>query len=159
MKKGRLLPIRCVIIHATKTGNIESPLGWLCDPKSQASAHFLIGRDGRVIQLVDEADTSWHAGLSTWRGMEYVNPKSGNPTVNPCSIGVELVNLNDGKDPYPKAQFDVLVELVSGACIRHGVAIEDVIGHEDVAPGRKTDPGPMFNWTEFRARLYSLGVA
>jgi len=144
--------VTLVVIHATATPGISSPLAWLCDPSAKASAHYLIGLDGTTYRLVHEQDVSWHAGESRWRSMEYVNPKTGKPTVNNCSIGIELVNPNDGYTPYPEAQLAVCAQLVRAICEEYSVGLEDVVGHADVAPGRKNDP-LGFDWHGFRARL------
>lgn len=141
--------VTCVIIHATATSGIESPLAWLCDPKSKVSAHYLIGLNGRVIQLVAENDIAWHAGDSEWGGQK---------SVNAFSIGIELVNANDGKMQYPSPQVTACVDLVAAICQERGITSENVIGHADIAPGRKTDPAG-FQWFAFRAQLLAAGIA
>ena len=123
--------ITCLVVHATATSGIESPRRWLCDPTAKKSAHYLIGKDGTVLQLVQDKDIAWHAGESEWKGKKWVNH---------FSIGIELVNLNDGKDPYPLAQLNSCQDLLSELCQDYGVNPIDVIGHKDVAPGRKSDP-------------------
>lgn len=150
--------VTLLVVHATATSGIESPKNWLCDKVSKASAHYLIGVDGRVLRLVKEEDVAWHAGVSEWRGMERISHTTKNPSVNHCSIGYELVNICDGKDPYPEAQVAALAELVADACKRHGVLMENIVGHEDIAPGRKPDPGIMFPWQSFEETLHGLGV-
>lgn len=138
----------CVIIHAT-AGELVGALQELCDPKpampaARVSAHYVIARDGTVYQLVHEEDVAWHAGVSFWQG------KSG---VNEFSVGLELVNRNDGVDPYPELQLVATAQLVKAICSENGIQPMDVIGHSDIAPGRKTDPGFAFPWPNFRARL------
>ena len=98
------------------------------------SSHFLIRRDGALVQFVSCDDRAWHAGASHWHGRD---------DCNDFSIGVEL----EGSDhtPYAEAQYDTLVMLVDALCARY--PIEDVVGHSDIAPGRKTDPGFAFDWT------------
>lgn len=137
--------ITCVIIHATATSGIESPKEWLCDPASQVSAHFLLDVDGSIYQLVDDNDIAWHAGVSEWKGQE---------NVNNFSIGIELVNSNDGKMTYPEEQLKSLVCLVAEICEVNNITASDVIGHKDIAPGRKTDPA-NFPWDDFRLDLAS----
>lgn len=141
--------VTCVIIHATATSKLASPLEWLTSQESKVSAHYLIDVDGTVLQLVDENNVAWHAGESTWRGA------SG---VNQFSIGIELVNANDEKMPYPEAQIEACRYLVGAICTERGIKSEDVVGHADIAPGRKTDPA-NFPWDDFRARLYRDGVS
>lgn len=103
----------------------------------RVSAHFLIGRDGALTQFVPCGRRAWHAGRSSWRGR---------PDCNNFSVGVEL----EGSDElaYEPAQYGVLAQLAQALCRRY--PITDFAGHDDVAPGRKTDPGPAFDWARFR---------
>ena len=105
----------------------------------KVSAHFLIRRDGALIQFVGCFDRAWHAGASAWKGRERCND---------FSVGIEL----EGTDamPYAPAQYTMLARLIRA--LRRACPIEDIVGHSDVAPGRKTDPGPAFDW----ARLHRL---
>jgi AmpD protein len=106
----------------------------------RVSSHFFIRRDGEVIQFVPCALRAWHAGASRWRGRERCND---------FSIGVEL----EGSDliPFRLAQYDALAALTQELRARY--PIEDIVGHSDIAPGRKTDPGPFFDWERIRSRL------
>lgn len=149
--------VSLVVIHATRTAKSGSPLEWLTLPSSQKSAHYLIDLDGTVYQLVDENNIAWHAGNSKWKGMETVS-HAGNPTVNPCSIGIELVNANDGIMPYPEEQIEACRNLVSAICKERNIKSENVVGHYDVSPGRKSDP-LGFPFDDFKGRLYLDGVA
>jgi N-acetylmuramoyl-L-alanine amidase len=142
-RTGRSKPITCVVIHATATAAIESPRDWLSNPASKVSAHYLIGTDGAIYHMVHESDTAWHAGESEWRGEK---------NVNDFGIGIELVNSNDGKMAYPEAQLISCAALVKDICSDYKIEFENVIGHLDIAPGRKTDPAG-FPWDDFRARL------
>jgi AmpD protein len=99
----------------------------------RVSAHFLVRRDGALVQFVRCADRAWHAGVSCWAGEERCND---------FSIGIELEGVDD--QAYEDAQYETLVALV--AALRARYPIEDVVGHSDIAPGRKTDPGPAFDW-------------
>lgn len=149
--------VSLIVIHATETTGFDSPLEWLRSPESNVSAHFLFGKDGMVAQLVDEANVAYHAGVSAWKGMKAVNKKTGAASVNHCSIGHELVNANDGKDPWPQAQLDALAKIVAAECREYGLAICDVVGHMDIAPCRKTDPAE-FPWIEFGKSLAMMGI-
>lgn len=141
--------IACVVIHATATKGLQGPIEWLCSPISKVSAHYLIGLEGTLIQMVSEKNIAWHAGESCWKGKEGVNT---------FSVGIELVNPNDGIFPYPEVQLAQAVALCREICRDYNIKAEDVVGHADIAPGRKTDPA-NFPWVEFRARLREQGVA
>lgn len=100
----------------------------------RVSAHFLIRRDGELIQFVACAQRAWHAGVSSWEGRERCND---------FSIGIELEGCDEL--PFEEAQYQRLVELIT--CLRQCYPIATVVGHSDIAPGRKTDPGPCFDWS------------
>jgi len=106
----------------------------------KVSAHFLIRRDGSLIQFVPCTKRAWHAGTSKWCGRERCND---------FSIGVELEGADD--QAYPEQQYGRLAELA--VALRRHYPITDIVGHADIAPGRKTDPGPAFDWSHFRASL------
>lgn len=141
--------IWAVIIHSTATSGIKSPLEWLTSEASKVSAHYLIDRDGDIFQLVDELHVAWHAGTSSWAGAE---------NVNNFSIGIELVNANDGIMTYPEAQLESLRSLVVAICKERNISSANVVGHYHIAPGRKTDP-LGFPFDDFKGRLYIDGVA
>lgn len=107
----------------------------LCDPAAEVSAHYLIAADGTLLQLVDEASRAWHAGAGEWRGRGDVNSRS---------IGVELDN--PGGQPFAAPQMRVLERLLEDILGRWSLGPEAVIAHSDMAPGRKSDPGPRFDW-------------
>ena len=104
------------------------------------STHLFVRRSGEVIQFVPCFRRAWHAGVSSWRGRERCND---------YSVGIEL----EGADelPYLEAQYQQTVRLI--AALRHRYPIDDIVGHADISPGRKSDPGPAFDWTYLRARL------
>ena len=119
-------------------------LARLCDPGAEVSAHYLIGSDGTVYGLVSEEARAWHAGAGEWAGADDVNSRS---------IGIELDN--DGHGPFAEAQMVALEALLRDVMDRLKIAASGVIGHSDVAPGRKVDPGPFFDWP----RLERQGLA
>ncbi len=136
-----------VILHGTWTETVEESLGFLTSQTppeglGRVSAHYLIDRDGTLYSLVDESMRAWHAGVSHWQGID---------DVNSASIGIELQN--NGKEDYTAAQIDALIPLLQGIQARHGIKTESILGHEQVAPGRKDDPGPRFPWTLLRTKL------
>ncbi|QRK08073.1 N-acetylmuramoyl-L-alanine amidase [Archangium violaceum] len=163
-----------VLIH--HTGNVngrwsnQSALTWLCTKGSMVSAHYLITTGGIVYRLVPEDLKAWHAGESH---MPWEEPKKGE-SVNDRSIGIEIVNPGDGVTPFTEAQYKALAWLVSDivrrlewdcATFMYGVTVDliptarghrgYVLGHRDVAPGRKTDPADNFDWTRIRKDLAS----
>lgn len=122
----------------------EAALERLCDPGAEVSAHYLIAGDGTFWQMVAEEKRAWHAGAGAWDGVEDINSRS---------IGIELDNR--GTHPFAEPQMAVLEALLRDVLARWSLGPEAVIGHSDMAPGRKCDPGPRFDW----ARLASGGLA
>ena len=125
--------ITAVVIHSTANSNLQRVVEWFNNPNAQVSAHYTIGKDGKIVQHVKDSDRAWHAGQSVWKGRN---------SVNDYGIGIELVNLNDGRDPYPEPQHQANVALVAYLCYRYNVQVDDIMGHVDIAlpPGRKSDP-------------------
>jgi LysM repeat protein len=125
--------IWAIVIHSTASSSLEGVISWFNDPAVQLSSHYAIGKDGRIVQHVRDEDRAWHAGKSEWKGV---------PGVNDYGLGIELVNLNDGSDPYPEAQHHSNVLLCAYLCGKHHIKPEDIVGHVDIAvpPGRKSDP-------------------
>ena len=124
-----------VILHHTSTESTDRAIRILTDPATRVSAHYLIGRDGRRMQLVDERSRAWHAGDSRW---------GGNADINSSSIGIELDN--SGFEPFPEAQIRALLALLSELRERYRFPAANYLGHGDVAPGRKVDPSRYFPW-------------
>jgi N-acetylmuramoyl-L-alanine amidase len=124
-----------VVLHYTAMASAEAALDRLCDPRTEVSCHWLIGEAGEVFALVPEALRAWHAGAGTWGGAGDVNSRS---------IGIELQN--DGRSPFPERQMAALEMLLAGVMERWGIAPRGVIAHSDMAPDRKADPGPRFDW-------------
>lgn len=137
--------INVLVIHATGSGNIEGTISWFKQTKSGVSSHYLVGKDGRTICFVDTANKAWHAGVSSWEGKT---------DVGSFSVGIELVNKNDGKDPYPPEQIKALAELTVLIQKAHpGIKDEGIVGHDQVAPGRKSDPNLNFPWVAYGVAL------
>lgn len=134
-----------VIIHHTGDDTLEQALRTLSSPERKVSAHYLIGRDGRIVQLVDESDRAWHAGKSWWAGFT---------DINSVSLGIELDN--NGREPFADAQIDSLLELLADIRQRHHVPPANFIGHADVAPARKDDPSRFFPWQRLAAQGFGL---
>lgn len=133
------VPIDMLVLHYTGMKDGRSALERLCDAEARVSAHYLIEEDGAVYALVDEARRAWHAGLGAWRGLDDINSRS---------IGIELVNPGHefGYRPFPVAQMEALARLAPDILARHPIPPRNVVGHADVAPARKEDPGELFDW-------------
>lgn len=137
-RRERLRP-EIIILHYTGMETGQGAEDWLCDPASEVSSHYLVHEDGRIVQMVREHDRAWHAGKSFWHGVTDINSRS---------IGIEIVNPGHafGYMPFPKRQIRAVIELCRGIVGRHQIGPEMVLGHSDVAVGRKVDPGEKFPW-------------
>ncbi|SIO56587.1 N-acetylmuramoyl-L-alanine amidase [Rhodovulum sp. ES.010] len=133
-----------IVLHYTAMADAEAALARLCDPGAEVSAHYLVARDGRLFHLVDEAARAWHAGAGRWGDVTDVNSRS---------IGIELDN--PGDRPFSAPLMTTLEALLREVMARRAVPPERVIGHSDMAPGRKGDPGRRFDWR----RLARQGLA
>ncbi len=132
-----------IIIHYTDMPTAESALERLCDPQAKVSAHYLIAKTGEIYKLVPENKAAHHAGISHWRGRD---------SLNQYSIGIELDNPGHaaGKlKPFPDVQIEALIALIRDIRTRHKIHDWNIIGHSDVAPDRKKDPGELFDWEGF----------
>lgn len=138
-----------LILHYTGMESAAAALDRLCSPEAKVSAHYLIDEDGTVWRLVAEERRAWHAGVSFWRGRR---------DINGASIGIELVNPGHGPDyrPFPEAQMAALETLAGDIVARHPIPPRHVLGHSDVAPQRKADPGELFDWQ--RLALAGVGL-
>jgi N-acetylmuramoyl-L-alanine amidase len=145
---ARALPISMVVLHYTGMRTGAEALERLCSAEAQVSAHYLIDEDGTVTALVPEDKRAWHAGNSYWRGIT---------DINSASVGIELVNPGHewGYRAFPPAQMEALLPLLADIVERNGIAAANVVGHSDIAPARKQDPGELFDWS----RLARIGLA
>lgn len=143
------LGIDLLLIHYTGTAGAEESLARLCDPVERLSAHYLIDETGTVYALVAEDRRAWHAGVSSW---------AGESDINGCSVGIELANPGHefGYRPFPEAQIKALEALAPDILARHAIPPRRVLGHSDVAPARKKDPGELFDWARLAARGIGL---
>lgn len=124
-----------IVLHYTGMADAASARARLCDPMAEVSAHWLLHEDGTAEALVPEDLRAWHAGAGAWQGRDDVNSRS---------IGIEIVN--PGDRPFTAAQMDALTLLLTQIMARWRIGPEGIIGHSDMAPGRKCDPGPRFDW-------------
>src|SRR3954468_12197938 len=128
-----------IVLHYTGMPDVEGALARLCTAGTDVSAHYVVLEDGRIVQCVPEAKRAWHAGASSWAGEQ---------DVNSCSIGVEIVNRGHdwGYPDFPLRQVAAVIALCRGIMLRRNVPTQRVLGHSDVAPARKKDPGEKFPW-------------
>jgi N-acetylmuramoyl-L-alanine amidase len=140
-------PVDMLVLHYTGMTSGAAAVDRLCNPAAGVSAHYTIDEDGTVYAHVAEARRAWHAGVSHWAGVDNVNARS---------IGIELVNPGHeyGYREFPEDQIAALVTLCHGILLRHPIPSARVLGHSDVAPARKDDPGELFPW----ARLAKAGI-
>jgi N-acetylmuramoyl-L-alanine amidase len=146
---ARPATIDMLILHYTGMTSAEAAIQRLCDPAAQVSAHYVIDEDGTIHRLVDEARRAWHAGVSSW---------AGRTDLNDVSVGIELVNPGHewGYRPFPPAQRDACIALARDIVRRHAIPPWRVLGHSDVAPTRKEDPGELFDWPALARRGVGL---
>jgi len=145
----RTLSISLLVLHYTGMETGAAALERMTDAQAKVSAHYMVEEDGRIFQMVDEDKRAWHAGVSEW---------CGESNINSASIGIEIVNgghdwpLPDGSlPPYPDAQIAALIPLCKAIMSRHNISAEGVVGHSDIAPARKQDPGEHFPWAGLAA--------
>jgi N-acetylmuramoyl-L-alanine amidase len=142
-----LRPVDMLVLHYTGMQSAAAALDRLCDPAARVSAHYVVEEDGTVWRLVSEARRAFHAGISSWQGES---------NLNQVSIGVEIVNPGHewGYRPFPEPQMAAVEALCRDILSRHPIPPYRVVGHSDIAPDRKTDPGELFDW----ARLARAGI-
>ena len=128
-----------LILHYTATKTGEEACDWLCNPQSQVSCHYLIMENGSLRQLVDEKQRAWHAGVSSWHDQNDINSRS---------IGIEIQHDGDISQPYPEIQITHLIVLIGDILSRYAIPPCHILGHSDVAPFRKIDPGSHFPWQQ-----------
>ncbi len=144
----RKLPVSMLVLHYTGMPDADSAINWLANPESKVSAHYVVTEAGEVVRMVPEEKRAWHAGASYWRGIA---------DVNSASIGIEICNPGHewGYRGFPDAQVEALIPLMYDIVTRHNITRGNIVGHSDVAPDRKLDPGEMFPW----GRLARLRLA
>jgi N-acetylmuramoyl-L-alanine amidase len=142
-------PVDMLILHYTGMRSGAAALDRLCDPAAKVSAHYVVEEDGQVFRLVPEARRAWHAGISHWRGASGLNARS---------IGIEVVNPGHehGYRPFAALQMAALCDLCLAILARHPIPAWNVVGHSDVAPDRKEDPGEFFDWKGLAAHGVGL---
>lgn len=141
----RSLPITMIVLHYTGMQTGEAAIERLRDPAAKVSSHHVVAEDGTVLRLVDEEKRAWHAGRSHWRGVK---------DINSASVGIEIVNPGHewGYRPFPDEQVAAVIRLVHEIKDRYEITRGNIVGHSDIAPARKQDPGELFPWGKL-ARL------
>jgi len=137
-------PVDMLILHYTGMQSAQAALDRLRDPAARVSSHYVVDEDGAVWRLVAEQRRAWHAGVSHWRG---------HATLNDRSVGIEIVNPGHewGYRPFPALQMAAVCDLCLAILGRHPIPARNVVGHSDVAPDRKQDPGELFDWSGLAA--------
>lgn len=135
----RALPVTMIVLHYTGMADADGAVARLIDPEAKVSAHYLVHEDGRTLRMVAEDKRAWHASKSHWRGVT---------DINSASIGIEIVNPGHefGYHPFPDEQINAVIRLVSEIKDRYEITRGNVVGHSDIAPARKRDPGELFPW-------------
>jgi N-acetylmuramoyl-L-alanine amidase len=128
-----------LLMHYTEMESAAKACDWLCDPRSKVSCHYLVDETGEIVQMVDEAMRAWHAGASSWQGETDINSRS---------IGIEIQNpgVRYGYRGFPDVQMHAVIALSKDIIARNAIRPQRVLAHSDVAPGRKIDPGELFDW-------------
>lgn len=140
-------PITCIVIHDTVSRTASSALNWVTNPTSQVSYHAIVDFDGTIYRCVPDEERAWHGGKS-----ELFGEKDPGGSVNSFSLGIALVDHDGLADvDYTPVQIQALIDWVAGAAIKYRVPLNRIVGHEHIAPGRKFDPGPNFDWYAFLA--------
>jgi N-acetylmuramoyl-L-alanine amidase len=138
--------INCLILHYTGMKSANEACDWLCNEASQVSCHYLIHEHGGIVQMVDETQRAWHAGVGTWFAED---------DINSTSIGIEIHNIGHPDcAEFPPVQMQAVAALSRDIIARHNIAPRMVLAHSDIAPGRKVDPGEKFDWIF----LHSQGI-
>jgi N-acetylmuramoyl-L-alanine amidase len=145
----RALPVSMIVLHYTGMPDAEGAIARLCSPEARVSSHYVIKEDGEILRLVDEEARAWHAGKSYWRGIT---------DINSASVGIEIVNPGHefGYRLFPDEQIAALIPLVADIKARHGIGRGNIVGHSDIAPTRKEDPGELFPWGALANRRLAL---
>jgi len=148
----RTVPPSMIVLHYTGMQDGPSALARLRDPAARVSSHYVVEEDGRIFRLVPEERRAWHAGVSFWRGER---------NLNGLSIGVEIVNPGHewGYRPFPEPQVAAVIRLLDDVRSRWTVLDRDIVGHADIAPSRKQDPGELFPWDALHAAGHGLWTA
>ena len=147
---SRKYKIQFIVLHYTETINLEKAIDLLTSQKRKVSCHFVVDTNGQIYNLVSESKRAWHAGESSWKGLQDMNSRS---------IGIEIVNPGEKKlKSYPKTQINQLINLIHFLDEKFKIPFYNILGHSDIAPYRKIDPGKHFPWKELHKKKIGLWV-
>ena len=148
---ARTAPPSVLVLHYTGMKTGQEAIDWLRNPAASVSSHYVVEEDGRVFRLVAEERRAWHAGASFWRGRRNLNGDS---------IGIEIVNPGHewGYRAFPEAQVQAVLDLVADIRTRWTIEDDRIVGHSDIAPTRKDDPGELFPWKRIAEAGHGLWV-
>ena len=148
---ARVRPPDMIVLHYTGMPTGDAALAKMCDAQAKVSAHYMVEEDGRIFSLVPEERRAWHAGKSFWKG---------EADINAVSVGIEIVNPGHefGYRAFPDAQIAALIDLVADVRSRWTIPDARILGHADVAPARKEDPGELFPWKQLAEAGHGLWV-
>lgn len=142
---ARRHPLDMLVLHYTGMESAQAAIARLADPEASVSAHYVVLEDGVIVQMVSESDRAWHAGHASWEGEDDLNSRS---------IGIEIVNgghdfplANGALPPFPQVQISAVISLCRAILARHEIPQTRIVGHSDIAPDRKRDPGEHFPWS------------
>ena len=147
---SRKYKVQFIILHYTETENLEQAIDLLTSQERKVSCHFVVDTNGHIYNLVSESKRAWHAGQSSWRGLQDMNSRS---------IGIEIVNSGENKlKMYPSIQISKLTNLIHFLEKKFKIPFYNILGHSDIAPHRKIDPGKHFPWKELYKKNIGLWV-
>ena len=147
---SRKYKVQFIILHYTETENLEEAIKLLTSQERRVSCHFVVDTNGHIYNLVSESKRAWHAGQSSWKGLQDMNSRS---------IGIEIVNPGENKlKMYPVIQINKLISLIHFLEKKFKIPFYNILGHSDIAPHRKIDPGKHFPWKELYKKNIGLWV-
>ncbi len=145
---SRKKKIEFIILHYTETLNLQDAVNLLINKKKKVSSHYVVDVDGLIYNLVSDSERAWHAGVSSWEGLDDINSRS---------LGIEIVNGGEKKsNHYPNIQIVSLIKLVKSLMKKYEIISHNILGHSDIAPLRKIDPGKYFPWKKLSENMIGL---
>ena len=145
---SRKAKIEYIVLHYTETKNLSEAINLLTGEKRKVSSHYLIDTNGKIYNLVPDSKRAWHAGVSSWQDQDDINSRS---------LGIEIVNKGEKKASYyPDLQINALIELIKNLMKKYKIHSYNILGHSDIAPLRKIDPGKYFPWKTLSENMIGI---